>query len=646
MLKEKQSRLLANRFGPLVVLAALLLGLSLLTRIALLVLAHANMDWSPLNLLRVFGVGLFFDLVALSYFMIPLVVYLWLMPDRWYRHRIQTWWLQLSFVGLVFLLLFTAAGEWVFWGEFGSRFNFIAVDYLLYTQEVVRNIQESYPVGAILSGLLLVALVLIWLCRPALRPSWQQASRWQARTGVAALLLLLPVLSYWLVDYKQKDLSSNTVVNQLSGNGIYEFFAANRNNELDYATFYASEPDEKVLRRLRTLLKTPESTFISEDPRQLARTVRYPGPEKRMNVVLISVESLSADFMASFGNTQGITPQLDALAKQSLMYTNLYASGTRTVRGLEALSLALPPTPGQSIVRRPDNENLFSLGYVFRSKGYDSQFLYGGYGYFDNMNHFFGSNSYRVVDRTALSDKDVHFENVWGVADEDLFTLALRQMDQSVAGGKPFFSHIMTTSNHRPFTYPAGRIDIPPDSKSREGGVKYTDWAIGDFIRRAQKKPWFDNTLFVITADHCASSAGKTDLPVDRYHIPLMVYAPKVIQPGVMPRLMAQVDLAPTLLGLLNFSYTSHFFGYDIATLEPGRERIFIATYQDIGYLKDGKLAILSPRKQVKTVLPNFSDGSAVGLPDDPALRDDAIAWYQGASYLFRNKTSRLPPLP
>ena len=154
-----------------------------------------------------------------------------------------------------------------------------------------------------------------------------------------------------------------------------------------------------------------------------------------------------------------------------MLFTRLYATGTRTVRGLEALALSLPPTPGHSVVKRPNNENLHTIGEVFADKGYEPIYLYGGYGYFDNMEHFFGSNGYTFIDRSAIADKaDIHYENIWGVADEDLFTLTLRELDKRHAAGRPFFAHVMTTSNHRPFTYPAGRVDIAAGHRRRRRG--------------------------------------------------------------------------------------------------------------------------------------------------------------------------------
>ena len=187
---------------------------------------------------------------------------------------------------------------------------------------------------------------------------------------------------------------------------------------------------------------------------------------------LLSIESMGAEFLGAYGDPHGLTPHMDALARESLWFSNVYATGNRTVRGLEALALALPPTPGQSIVRRPHNEILFSLGSVFEDYGYGVMFAYGGYGYFDNMNAFFDANDYRSIDRRSIPAQDIEFENIWGVADEHLYDHVLREIDREKAAQprRPVFVHIMTTSNHRPFTYPPGRIDIPSGTGRAEIG--------------------------------------------------------------------------------------------------------------------------------------------------------------------------------
>ena len=315
--------------------------------------------------------------------------------------------------------------------------------------------------------------------------------------------------------------------------------------------------------------------------------------------MLISIESLSSEFLSHHGNTQKITPFLDSLADQSLMFTQLYATGNRTVRGLEALSLCLPPTPGESVVKREDNKNKWSVGSIFKQKNYQVSYLYGGFSYFDNMKDFFGGNAYQILDRDNFTENEITFANVWGVCDEDMARKNIAYSNQIHQKGQKFFNHWMTVSNHRPFTYPAGKIDIPNDAKSREGGVKYTDYALKKFFKMAQKQPWFKETVFVIVSDHCASSAGKTDLPLHNYRIPAMIYSPGFIQPEKCHKLMSQIDVMPTLFGLLNFDYQSKLLGQDVLK-DTYQERAYIATYQDLGLVKNNVLSLISPTKKVK----------------------------------------------
>jgi phosphoglycerol transferase MdoB-like AlkP superfamily enzyme len=633
-IKKKTNKLLHHRFGPVFLVTVLLSAISLITRLSLLIYSASAVDWSILNLLKILVIGLFYDLAAASFTVIPIVIYLWVLPSKWYASKFNRILLFIYFFFVVFTLIFNVISEWFFWEEFSVRYNFIAVDYLVYTTEVIGNIRQSYPINSIMAGLVIVTLLIVYFLRKAITISTTNTIGFGKRTKIALILLCLPVLTYFGVSHKWKYHSKNQYVNELSGNGMYDFGFAFWHNQLDYNTFYKTLPIKNAETILSNLLQ--QDTAAKGVFKNTSRTISNAGTEKKMNVVLISVESLSAEFLGAFGNTQHITPQLDSLAKQGLLFNNLYASGTRTVRGLEALSLCIPPTPGQSIVKRPDNKNLFTLGSVFRSKGYNSRFIYGGYGYFDNMNEFFSKNGYQVTDRSALQDSEIHYSNIWGVADEDLFTLSLRELDKDYKNKKPFFAQIMTVSNHRPYTYPEGRIDIPSHT-GREGAVKYTDYAIGKFIRESKQKPWFSNTLFIIVADHCASSAGKVELPVDKYHIPMIFYSPGHITPGKFEKLTAQLDIGPTILGYLNFSYNSKFFGQDVFKMKDSDERAFISTYQSLGYIKDNTLVILDPNKKAATYKPDFTTGSALAIPANQKLINEAISNYQMASYLYQN---------
>jgi len=624
------------RFLPAYAYAAVLVAISTLTRVALLFRPDTALEGSGAELVRVFAVGLGFDLVAAAYFCLPLALYLALLPNAVARARWHRAFVAVAFTALVYGLLVVAAAEWVFWDEFASRFNFIAVDYLVYTHEVLGNIWESYPIATWLALLGVPAAAIGFALARPIRASLAMPSPLLRRLAGVVPFVAMPLLAFLFVTSDMRK-SSSDVADELSGNGAYEFFAAFRNNELSYSRFYATLPNDEALQVAREVVDGDNPYWIEPERGGMHRVVFNPVEDKRLNVVLVSVESLGAEFLGVFGNPEGLTPNLDALSRESLSFTQVYATGNRTVRGMEALALSLPPTPGQSIVKRPRNEELFTLGSIFEDRGFDTAFVYGGYGYFDNLNYFFGNNDYRVVDRTALPSQDIHYENIWGVADEDLFTLALREMDKSkqAGGDRPFFMHVMTTSNHRPYTYPKGRIDIPSGT-GRSGAVKYTDYAIGEFLRQAKTRPWFKDTIFVITADHGASARGTSKIPVVRYRVPLFVYSPAHVAPGRFDRLMSQIDIGPTLLGLLEIGYSSKFYGHDVLREAPAEDRAFVGNYQTLGYIKDGRMVTLMPgRKVAIDPLP-----AELGLPrptdvSDERLRKEAIALYQSASALY-----------
>lgn len=628
-------KIFAHRFGPVAIVAVLVCAISFITRVFLLIKSWPSLELNPFSFIAIFLIGLFYDLVVSSFFAIPVALYCWLMKDSLYQKKWHRFFLFVLFFLISFILLLNAGAEITFWDEFSVRYNFIAVDYLIYTTEVLGNIWESYNIPLIATGVVLATVAVVFLVRKLIIASQQVSMRFAKRSVFFFLFLCIPAAGYFLVNNHFKNFSSNNYVNGLGGNGIYEFGTAYWNNEIDYNRFYATQSDTANFSILKNMLQAPNATFIN-DPLSIERTIKNDSAEKKWNVVLISVESFSGDYLKHFGNTENITPFLDSLIPHSLFFENFYASGTRTVRGLEALSLAIPPTPGQSIVRRPDNDDMFTMGNVLKTKGYDVNYIYGGNAFFDNMGKFFGSNGYTVLDKRDIPENMVHHTTAWGIDDEGAFEYTLLQCDKSFAKKNLFFNHIMTVSNHRPYTYPDGRINIPSATQSVAGGVKYTDYAINKFLKDASTKPWFNNTLFVIVADHCSKSAGKTDLPVNRYHIPCFIYAPALVSPAIEQRLTSQIDLAPTVLGMLNLNYTSRFLGYDIFKTPAGRERAFISTYQDMGYIHNGKLVILSPQKKIETFIPNFTSGSAAKTTPDPTLINEAIAWYQGANFLYK----------
>jgi phosphoglycerol transferase MdoB-like AlkP superfamily enzyme len=610
-----------------------------LTRIGLLIYSGQAGDMAAWQWPTVFSVGLLFDIQVLGFFLLPIIfIHLFVSYNGW-RSKPMRALRYIWFFIYTYTWLFTTVSEYFFWEEFGTRFNFIAVDYLVYTTEVIGNIQQSYPVYPLLGIILVITIGITLLLRrklsldPRVTPFGRLSRIW------APVLVAVPVILCLTVPIFE--ISNNEAIQEVSTNGTYDLFSAFRNNELSYKKFYLTHDEKSVATNIRHLLEEDENDFVNNDPNDITRVIKMKGPEIHKNVVVVVMESMSADFMGIFGNPNGLTPNLDALSKKGLFFPKFYATGTRTVRGLEAVTLSIPPTPGQSIVRRPNNDNLFSLGFVFQDRGYDTAFIYGGHGYFDNMNEFFSHNGFDIIDRPKFAPEDVTFSNAWGVCDEDLYNQVLKQADTSFNKDKKFMFEVMTTSNHRPYTYPDGKIDIPSKSGGRKGGVKYADYAVGQFLKEAAKKPWFKDTVFVFVADHTAGAGGKIDLSMQKYHIPAIIYAPGFVKPKKYDSIASQIDIAPTLLGALNFSYYTKFYGEDLINDadEPENAHAFISNYQKMGYLKDGQLTVLEPMDKIE-----YFSGENV-MPKEKrnnTLLIDTVTYYQYASG-WKERMKRIP---
>lgn len=614
------------------------------TRTYLLIFSHTEISWNIIDLIKLYLLGAFYDVVSASYILIPFALLVTLLTDNAFYKR----WRQIAaivfYIILIGAAMFGAFAEYFFWEEFSTRFNFIAIDYLIYTSEVTNNIFESYNIPLVVGlwALFTAAISFVAVKKRWLTPTERiKTTIWQ-RLKVGAGFIIFPIIAFFAFNQNIERHFDNQYNSELAKDGVYSLGSAYINNELDYHKFYVNKDNKAVLSELRQLLSTAGSQQASSNPDDITRKITSSSAPKSYNVILICNESLSASFLGTFGNTEKLTPNLDSLVNQSMVFTNIYATGTRTVRGMEAITLSIPPTPGSSIVRRPGNENLFTLGSVFQQKGYDTKFVYGGYGYFDNMNYFFGNNGFKVVDRSLFSKSEARFANAWGVCDGDLFRKAIKEADRSYAEGKPFFQYVMTTSNHRPYTYPEGCVDIPSGT-GREGAVKYTDYAMGQLIRDARTKPWFKNTLIIIVADHCNNSAGKSTMNIEKYHIPFIVYNPNLVKPAKVETLCSQIDVAPTILGLMGWSYESKFFGKNILTMKPEEQRAFMGTYQKLGYMKGNQLVVLDVQRQSTFFSYDKASNNLTPAANNKQLLDEAVAYYQGAYYLYKNGLLKNP---
>ncbi|MCB0446047.1 MAG: sulfatase-like hydrolase/transferase [Gelidibacter sp.] len=650
------NKLFPSRFALLKTFVSIFIFFSFVLRIVFVVWSYNDTDFSFFNLANTFIIGFLFDLGTVSFFAVPYALYLLLIPKPWHGSifdKIVTYFAYS--LGLI-IFLFSFFAEVTFWEEFKNRFNFIAVDYLIYTFEVVKNINESYPIPLLVGVMLILLSILLYYTkkRHSFFNTFHSQTTIKQKLLPTAFWIVIVLVFALFVTNKDAERFENRYNNEIAKTGIYSFFAAFRSNELSYTEFYKTIDDKKAFKNVKRHLTASNSDFLYPEENLIYRTITNSDslhPPLKPNVIFICIESLSAEYLNSLGGNLNITPTLDSLSKKSLFFTNLYATGTRTVRGMEAITLSIPPTPGRSIVKRDKNQGLFTIGEIFKQQGYERNFFYGGDGYFDNMNTFFGGNGFNIIDRgrgflldsniktkrTNIEDEEVTFENAWGVCDEDIYNKVLNEADKSYEEGTPFFDFIMTTSNHRPFTYPDNKVDIPSGT-NREGAIKYTDYAIREFIKKAKTKPWYENTVFVIMADHCASSAGRWKLNIDKYRIPAMIFNVPGVQNQQIEKLSSQIDIFPTLFTLLKWNYTSNLFGKDIMQMTKEDERAFIGNYRNLGLFKDQKLMVLSDQKIANYYEWKTDNDDLIPRDIDNKMLEETISYYQVADYLYRNE--------
>ncbi len=625
--------------------------ISAIIRISFYVWSFSEIDFSILHFFRTFLTGLFFDIGVISFFFILYTLYLILLPNKWVGSLGDKIFTYFYYFTSTLIITFSFFAELTFWEEFQNRFNFIAVDYLIYTYEVVQNINQSYPIPLLL--LIIFSLVFIQfyiLKKKKVFVNTFNSSKTRKQQYVLLATILTPILFSVSIKNNDAEWSKNRYENEISKAGIYSFFAAFRNNELSYTTFYKTQNIDDSFSILKEKLTTNNDTLFSKEKYNIHRIIKSNSISIKPNVIFICLESFNANYLKHFGNKKRLTPTLDSLINHSVYFENIYATGTRTVRGMEAIVLSVPPSPGRSIIKRIDNTNLKNIGNVFKYKGYSRTFFYGGDGYFDNMNAFFGGNGFDIVDRgrgyllndsftakrTNIENVDVQFESAWGVCDEDIYKQVIKKADENYASKKPFFDFIMTTSNHRPYTYPENKIDILSGS-GRNGAVKYTDFAIGKFINSIKNKPWFSNTVIVIMADHCASSAGKWELNVDKYHIPAMILNLPNTPSNKIEKLASQIDVFPTLFGYFGWEYQSDFYGRDINTIPDNQQRAYIGNYRKLGLLKENELIVLGDQKKINFYDYNKESNTLSPKKPNENLQKEVISYYQTNDYRYQH---------
>lgn len=613
--------------------------LTLFSTVLRIVLAIAFPSPNPVSnpeLLHAFGIGLLFDTGTSLVLTTPLAL--------WATLRSRA-----PFSGVVGRRVGAAAGT-VVWGalaflfvaegfffeEFQSRYNPVAVDYLIYPHEVFVNVWQSYPLVRVILACGVVGGIASWLTlraakaepEPGRRPL--QALAWLAVTAAAAAFLQ-PSFARFSRDRVVAELASNTFVSLAQA-----VFTRN----LDYAAYYPTLPEPEAMERARRLVFQPGHRPAGPT-NTLFRAVPGDPERPRLNLILLLEESLGSEFWGSLGRPgESLMPRMDALAtNEALLFDNLYADGNRTIRGYEGVYCSFPPLPGDSVVARDRTDGFETIAQVLSRDGYETTFIYAGRGVFDGTGSFARKNGWSRF--LELKDfRNPEFTTVWGVCNEDLYDRAITEMRSAHQAGRPFFITTMSVSNHKPYTYPAGRIPQDPLEKRRDNVVRYTDHALGAFFEKARKEAFWSNTVFAVVADHGARVYGSQTIPIRSYEIPMVVLGPAVAShPRRVSTLGCQLDVAPTLLGLIGRPYVSTFFGHDLLNDPEGGHRILLHHNRSVGIYADERLVVFNLNRHIEYFAGNPKSGQMhrVFEADDrmKELETDATALFQVGDILY-----------
>lgn len=597
------------------------------------------------------------DLITLGLFATPVVVFLplFLAVKRmnWWSRLASAW---LSFSLIVILFLEFATPQFLF--EYDSRPNRLFVEYLVYPREVFAMLWTGYRGSLALTVLGLVAAG--WLTVRHFKKYHASRDSWHARSVMMVwpiVVLVLFVMIRSSFQHRPANLASfafcdDAMVNSLVANSAYSVLSAVY--ALKHETqskIYGDMPREEMIRRVRHGMGMPRGSFTSDEFPTLHKQTASVRRERPLNLAIVIEESLGAGFVEQLGGLP-ITPNLSALADQGIWFDQLYATGTRSVRGLEAIVAGFPPTPALSVVKLSKSQRDFAtLASILRQAGYRNEFVYGGESHFDNMRSFFLGNGFHdIVDRKDFVAPT--FVGSWGVSDEDLFGKAHQRIGELHRGQQPFFLLVFSSTNHTPFEFPDGRIELHEQPKQTvHNAVKYADHALGEFLRQARASDYWSDTLVLVVADHDTRVYGDELVPVNKFHIPGVIVGADT-QPRRIESTVSQIDLAPTLLSLMGIDSEHPLPGRDLTrTLaEFGNQppllpsRAMMQFDQSFAWLQDNKVTVLLPDGEVRYFdYDRRHKALEPGLTQDPETARTALANVLLPAYLYRDQRYRMP---
>ena len=624
---------------PLLRFTIILISIFITSRIALLFWQHSRLNDG--DIWPIISGAIRIDLSSIGYLatigVFILILHVVARPKTELFQRIFT----LYGSCVVTVVVIVEASTPAFINQYDVRPNRLYIEYLDYPQEVFSMLVHGH-LFAMLSTLLLASLTSVYsyrlLCRAFTQPpSLKKASNLPIL--MAALIICLfaarGTLNHRPLNPALVYFSQDSLVNSLVLNSTYSvaFALKNMGNEKSASNLYGTMLRQQIIDTVKKA--SYRKQFVAGNIPTLAHNKPFVSGVKK-NLVIILEESLGARFVGELGGLD-ITPELDKLYQQGWGFDNLYATGTRSVRGIEAITTGFTPSPSRSVVKLSKSQhNFFSLADVLSQEGYKTQFIYGGESHFDNMKSFFLGNGFNdIVDINHIDNPQ--FISSWGVSDEDLFNQADKELTKLSNSTEPFFSLVFTSSNHDPFDIPQGKVSLPkghnPENYKRDLAIKYADYALGKFINKAKTQSYWENTVFLVVADHDVRVFGSEPVPLKSFHIPAVILNSDM-KSKRDPRLVSQIDLPVTLMSLLGIDQATPMLGFDLTKSYPV-ERAMMQYYDNFAYLENDRAVILMPNQQ--TSYWRYNKQTKIQEKNEQLNVDQTLAEKALAHVLFSN---------
>lgn len=612
-------------------------------RVFLFIAYFERFSNDDVNYWLTFFYGLRMDTIVASTFLLVPMVLLTLSPTL-LREFVNKF-LKYYFLVIISFFIYIEIATFPFFAQYDVRPNFLFVEYLEYPQEVMGMILADYKMALFIAFSLIGVFVYSYLkyFKESFLDVFDDLYVHRLLWFIPLVLLLFigmrSSFGHRAANNSDAMYSSNRILNEVTKNSfysiVYAIYSTKEHSSKSVSKRYGKMDINEAIQRVQKELniENADTKYILS---RFEKSHFKNTPIQKKNIVIFIQESMGYQFVEAVGGEAGITPEVNKLAKQSILFTNLYSNGTRSVRGLAGSVAGNFSVPGKGVLKRNKSQNdFFTLGNLLQPMGYHTSFIYGGESRFDNMKSWFLGNGFsEIIDQSKFTNAT--YTGTWGVCDGDVVNRANKEYVKLYKQNKKFASVIFSTSNHTPFDFPDGKIELIDgvEKKSVKNAIKYADFAIGDFIRQAKKEDYYKDTLFVILADHNVRVYGDDIVPVNMFQIPGLILGAN-IKPMVYDTISTQPDLLATALDLMGIERKIPVMGHSI--FSDKKRNLSLMQFNDTYALRiDDTIAVIRPNTKALTF--QYDNKRLVETTHNEKLEKDLLAFVLVLNHVYENR--------